>query len=78
MSPTDAGRYTDAATMASLVEEALSEPESENDTARLKDEAGEVTLATDPWPPRPVSPARIGLSHKAHPRPYNDPSNYLG
>jgi hypothetical protein len=78
MPSTDAGRYTDAATMASLVEESLSEHECEKDPARLEDEAGEVTLATDPWPPRPVSPARTGLPHKAHPRPYNDPSNYLG
>jgi len=78
MSSTDASRYTDAATMASLVEEALSEPDCETGTATLKDEAGEVTLATEPWPPRPVSPARIGLSPKAHPRAYNDPSNYLG
>ena len=78
MSPTDAGRYTDAATMASLVEEALSEPECDEEKAALKDEAGDVTLTTDPWPPRPVSPAQIALSHNAHPRPYNDPSNYLG
>jgi hypothetical protein len=78
MSPTDTGRPTDAATMASLVGEALSEPDRDEDTATLKDEAGEVILATDPWPPRPVSPARIALSHNAHPRPYNDPSNYLG
>ena len=78
MSSTDASRYTDAVTMASLVEEALSEPDCETGTARLKDEAGDVTLATEPWPPRPVSPARIGLSPKAHPRAYNDPSNYLG
>ena len=78
MSPTEAGRYTDAATMANLVEEALLEPERDEDAADLKDEAGELTLAVEPWPPRPVSPARIGLSRNAHPRPYNDPSNYLG
>jgi hypothetical protein len=78
MSPTGAGRYTDAATMANLVEEALSTPEDEHGTARLEDEAGDITLATDHRPARPVSPARIALSHNAHPRSYNDPSNYLG
>lgn len=78
MSPTDAGRYADAATMASPVGEALSEPECQKDPAKLEDEAGKLTLTTDPWPPRPISTARIGLSHNAHPRPYNDPSNYLG
>lgn len=78
MSPTGAGRYTDAATMANLVEEALSTPECEDGPARLEDEAGDITPATDPWRARPVSHARIALSHNAHPRPYNDPSNYLG
>ena len=77
MSPRDAGRYTDADTMANLVEEALSTQTCQGDATGYGDEAIHA-VATDPWPPRAVSPARIALSHNAHPRPYNDPSNYLG
>jgi hypothetical protein len=78
MSPTDAGRFSSAVTLANLVEEALSTPACDDETSRLEDETGEATPATDPWPPRAVSPARVGLSQNAHPRAYNDPSNYLG
>jgi hypothetical protein len=77
MSPTDAGRFSSAVTLANL-KEALSTPAYDEDTSKLEDEAGEATLATDPWSPRPVSQARVGLSQNAHPRAYNDPSNYLG
>jgi hypothetical protein len=78
MSPTDAGRFSDAATLANLVEEAITTPACDEDTSKLDDDAGKGALATEPWPPRPVKPARVALSRNAHPRPYNDPSNYLG
>jgi hypothetical protein len=74
MSHTDAGRFNSAATLASLVDEAVSTPVCEG-TSGPEDEA---THATDHWPPRPVSSARLALSRNAHPRPFNDPSNYLG
>jgi hypothetical protein len=75
MSPTDAGRFTDAATLANLIEHAFP---TEDDASVLDDVAGESTNATGPWPPRPVSPARVAASRNAHARPFNDPSNYLG
>ena len=78
MSPIDAGRFSGAATLANLVEEALPRAACEERTSELVDDASKQAPATDPWPPRPVSPARVALSHNAHPRPYNDPSNYLG
>ena len=76
MSPTDAGRFTDAATLAHHIEHAF--PTGDDDASVLDDVAGESTTATDPWAPRPVSPARVAASRNAHSRPFNDPSNYLG
>jgi hypothetical protein len=78
MSPTPASRFTHAATLANLVEESMPTPACEEDTSKLADDAKESALATEPWPPRPVSRARVALSRNAHPRSYNDPSNYLG
>jgi hypothetical protein len=78
MTPTDTGKFTDAATLADLVENAIHPATDEDDTCVLDDTASENALATDPWPPRPVSPARVGPSRNAHSRPFNDPSNYLG
>jgi hypothetical protein len=78
MSRNDAGRFTDAATLAHLVEEAIATSICEDETSVKHDNAWEGDLATDPWPPRPVSPARVGPSRHAHSRPFNDPSNYLG
>jgi hypothetical protein len=75
MSATDAGRFTDAVTLVNLIDEVLSTPAAEEDTSGPEDQAAH---ATDPWPPRPVSSARLALSHNAHPRSFNDPSNYLG
>jgi hypothetical protein len=77
MSPTDASRFTDAATVSRLLEDAIHATAIEDD--RLRDDScGENGPATDQWPPRPVSPARVGPSRNAHSRPFNDPSNYLG
>ena len=77
MSPTDASRFTDAATVSRLLEDASHASAIEDD--RLMDDAcSENDPATDRWPPRPVSRARVGLSRNAHSRPFNDPSNYLG
>lgn len=78
MSPTDAGRFSDAAALANHVGEALPTPECEEDTSKIDDGASGRTLSMAPRPPRPVSLARVGPSRNAHPRPYNDPSNYLG
>jgi hypothetical protein len=77
MSPTDASRFTDAATVAHLLEAAIHAPTVEDD--RLTDDArSEKDPTTTPWPPRPVSPARVGPSRNEHARAFNDPSNYLG
>jgi hypothetical protein len=78
MSPTDAGRISDAAAPANHVGVALPTPECEEDASRIDDGASGRTLSMAPWPPRPVSLARVGPSRNGHPRPYNDPSNYLG
>jgi hypothetical protein len=78
MSPRDSGRFTDAATLALLVEDAYHVPGGEGDASVRDDIAGEGARPTDPMPPRPISRARVGPSRNAHYRPYNDPSNYLG
>lgn len=78
MSRNAAGRATDATTLKHLVEDAIATPTYEEETSVTHDNAWEGDLATAPWPPRPVSPARVGPSRHAHSRPFNDPSNYLG
>jgi hypothetical protein len=78
MSHDDAGRFTNAATLAHLVEGAVATPAGEQETSMAQENSCEVDLATDPWTTRPGSPARVGPSRHAHPRPFNDPSNYLG
>jgi hypothetical protein len=78
MSPTEAGRFSDAAALANHAGAALPTPECEDGTSQTDDGASGLTLSMAPWPTRPVSLARVGPSRNAHPRPYNDPSNYLG
>jgi hypothetical protein len=73
MSRHDAGRFTDAATLAHLVEDALNKPAGEDDTSVQGHVCSECAM-----PPRAFSAARVGPSRNAHSRPYNDPSNYLG
>ena len=76
--------YPDRRDAVALLNEHATDPErrceavGEDETSRLYDDARDAALTTKPRPGRPVSAARIGLSKKAHPRPYNDPSNYLG
>ena len=78
MSPTGVGRFTIAATRANLVGKSMRPPECEEDTPKPDDGSSERTLTMAPWPVRPVSLARVGPSRNAHPRPFNDPSNFLG
>ena len=78
MSPKNTGRFSDAATLAKLVEQAIHIQPGEDDSSVQDDPTGESALAADSVPPRPVSPARVGLSRNAHSRSFNDPSNYLG
>ena len=78
MPPTNAGRFADVAAPADVVEKAIPTPSCEKATHVLDGDAGAHDLATDRWSPRPVSPTRVALSQNAHPRSYNDPSNYLG
>lgn len=77
MSPTDEGRFTEAAIL-DLVEDAISTSTREVKTSKPSNDAPDATPAPWPWPPSAVIPAQIALSRKAHPRPFNDPSNYLG
>jgi len=67
----------DNATIAHLVEAAIQAPNC-GDESSGDDAASQNATLTEPWQPRPVSPARVGLSRKAHARAFNDPSNYLG
>jgi hypothetical protein len=78
MSPDHAGRFTDAATVAHLVEHAIHRPAGDEGPSLLDDAARETALAADPKPPRPVNLARVGPSRNAHSCAFNDPSNYLG
>jgi hypothetical protein len=78
MPPTNAGRFADVAAAADVVEKTIPTPSCEKATHVLDEDAGAHDLATDRWSPRPVSPTRVALSQNAHPRSYNDPSNYLG
>ena len=78
MSPESTGRFSDAATLAKLVEQAVHIEPDEDDSSIVDDAPGESALAPDSMPARPVSPARVGPSRKAHSRSFNDPSNYLG
>jgi hypothetical protein len=78
MSSDNKGRFSDAGTVAHLVEHAIHTPEGESDPSLLHDAASEKAVAADPMPPRPVSRARVGPSRNAHSHPFNDPSDYLG
>jgi hypothetical protein len=78
MSPENTGRFSDAATLAKLVDQAIHLQSGEDDLSALDDATGESALAPDSMPARPVSPARVGPSRNAHSRSFNDPSNYLG
>lgn len=48
------------------------------DDLHFRNDAAESGLTTADRSPRPVSPARVGLSPRADARQFNDPSNYLG
>jgi hypothetical protein len=73
MSPTDAGSFTDAATVPHLAGPFFPTP-PRGDHACVQDGA----LARDPRPSRPVAPPPVGRSRNLHPSPFNDPCNYLG
>lgn len=76
MLPRKAGRLTDAATLPRPAEHPI--PAVEADISVLDDATDQNAPIAVPWPPRPVSPARVSASRNAHSHPFNDPSNYLG
>jgi hypothetical protein len=78
MSPDNVARFSDSATLAKLVDQAIHIPPVMDDPLVMDDPASESALAPDSGPRRPVSPARVGPSRNAHSRSFNDPSNYLG
>src|SRR5450631_4822554 len=78
MSPTDAGRFTNAATVSHTLGPPIPSPPGGEHASVQGVAASEGALATDPPPFRPVTAARVGPSRNLHPRPYNDPCNYLG
>lgn len=68
----------DATTPSQSQAELTSPTSGFQDDLDFRDDAVEPDLTTEAWPPRPVRPARVGLSPRAHARQFNDPSNYLG
>jgi hypothetical protein len=78
MSPTDAGRLTNAAALSHPGGPPMAPPQGGEHTSVQSGAPSEGALATDPPPSRPVTATRMGPSRNLHPRPYNDPSNYLG
>jgi hypothetical protein len=78
MSHTDAGRFTNAATLSHRAGPPNPPPPGGEHTSVQGGDASEGALATDPPPSRPVNAARVRTTWNLHPRPYNDPSNYLG
>jgi hypothetical protein len=78
MSLQNAGRFSDAATLAKLVEQAIHIPPGEDSPLILDDPTSESALSPDSRPLPPLSTARVGPSRNAHSRSFNDPSNYLG
>ncbi|MEP7194611.1 MAG: hypothetical protein ABI903_17320 [Actinomycetota bacterium] len=78
MSPADPATFSTAPTRTGLAGDSLRTPEHREETSKPDDGATRRTLTMSPWPRQPVSLARVGLSRNAHPRPFNDPSNYLG
>ena len=78
MSPTDAGRLTNAATLSHPAGTPIPPPHGGEHTSVPGGAASEGAVTTDPLPSRPVTAARVGPSRDLHPCPYDDPCNYLG
>lgn len=78
MSLTDAGKFTNAATLSHPAGPPVPPPPGGEHTSVQRGAASEGALATDPPPSRPVTAARVGPCRNLHPRPYNDSCNYLG
>jgi len=78
MSPRNAGKPTDAATLASPPAHCSpTTPGTEH--ALLQDgNASGRPPATNLHGLRPASPPRLGLSRTTDPPPFDDPCNYLG
>lgn len=78
MSPTDAGRFTEGATVTHRAGPWLSPGRGADRTCVQDGTVSDEVTATDPRPCRPVTPTREVPSRNAHPRPFHDPCNYLG
>lgn len=78
MSPTYARRSTDAVTPAHLSGQPSRRTPGGGNTSVLDNELIEDLLREDPYPPRPVTPARVDRAPNAGRHSYSDPSMYLG
>jgi hypothetical protein len=78
MSPTDAGRPTDAATRAHPSGHPIPQTPGGGNTSVLDNMLIEGALTKDPRSPRPTTPLRVGRARNAGPHWYSDPSMYLG
>jgi hypothetical protein len=74
MSPTDARRSTDAASLGHPIRQT---PGGGN-TSVLDNVRIEGALTKDPHPPRPLTPVPVDRTRNAGPHSYSDPSMYLG
>ena len=78
MSPTYAPRSTDAATPAHLSGHPSHGTTGGGNTSVLDGALIEDALTEDPYPPRPVTPARVDRTPNAGRHSYSDTSMYLG
>jgi len=78
MSPTQAARFTRAATLCRPTGHPSPPPPGGDRPSAQDDAARQRALASDPPPPRPVTAAPVGPSWRSEPHPFNDPCNYLG
>jgi hypothetical protein len=78
MSPIDTRRSTHAATVACPSGQPIPRTPGGGNTSALDYAFMERALAKDPYPPLPVTPARVTATPNAGPYRCTDPSNYLG
>jgi len=78
MSPTKAGKPTDAATLARPAVHSAAPTPGEERTWVQDGSAGQGIAATSPHGPRRTSPPRVGRSQNSEPPPFDDPCIYLG
>ena len=78
MSPTDASRFTDAATFWHPTGHPTPPYRVEVTRPARTALPAKAPWQQNPAPRRPITPARLGPSRRSDPHSFNDPCNYLG